>query len=278
MRRTGITFNIKLESHDVILLRKGLPVHETIVNVDESAVNFAEYFRKYGVPETDETRCAPFASYGGGRGEFKSRIRCAMSAWVDRREPIDMIRDRLEERGIALSRQLELSIPSLRICRHGLPHPRLRPRYSGVVVKPLGLGIVEGRLGGDEAGRATFDIVWIERPQRLSSRHRPETAALGVASRRRWTRACCRSAPTLASCMAALRTGRHGARAGSRLRHRDAGSYGDLRLDGEESIRLLRAPFSSCRVAHVRPSPCAFTHVQFVGDDFVRLALLKRSE
>ena len=83
---------------------------ETIVNVDESAVNFAEYFRKYGVPETDETHCAPFASYGGRRGELKSRIRSAISPWFDRREPIDMIRDRLEERGIALSRQLELSI------------------------------------------------------------------------------------------------------------------------------------------------------------------------
>ena len=101
-------FNIKLESHDVIYA-EGAAV-ETIVNVDESAVNFAEYFRKYGVPETDETRCAPYASYGGGRGEFKSRIRSAMSPWLDRREPLDVIRDRLEERGIALSRQLELSI------------------------------------------------------------------------------------------------------------------------------------------------------------------------
>ena len=32
-------------------------------NVDESAVNFAEYFRKYGVPETGMmTRCALFRS------------------------------------------------------------------------------------------------------------------------------------------------------------------------------------------------------------------------
>jgi hypothetical protein len=98
-------FNIKLESHDVIYA-EGAAV-ETIVNVDESAVNFAEYFRKYGVPETDETRCAPYASYGGGRGEFKSRIRSAMSPWLDRREPLDVIRDRLEERGLALSRQSE---------------------------------------------------------------------------------------------------------------------------------------------------------------------------
>jgi Hint domain len=98
-------FNIKFESHDVIYA-EGAAV-ETIVNVDESAVNFAEYFRRYGVPETLETPCAPLVTYGGGRGEFKSRIRSAMSPWLDRREPLDVIRDRLEERGLALSRQSE---------------------------------------------------------------------------------------------------------------------------------------------------------------------------
>jgi hypothetical protein len=98
-------FNIKLESHDLIYA-EGAAV-ETIVNVDESAVNFAEYFRRYGVPDTQETPCAPLVTYGGGRGEFKSRVRSAMSPWLDRREPLDVIRDRLEERGVALSRQSE---------------------------------------------------------------------------------------------------------------------------------------------------------------------------
>jgi hypothetical protein len=99
-------FNIKLESHDVIYA-EGAAV-ETIVNVDESAVNFAEYFRRYGVPDTLEAPCAPLVTYGGGRGEFKSRIRSAMSPWLDRREPLDVIRDHLEERGIRLLRQQEL--------------------------------------------------------------------------------------------------------------------------------------------------------------------------
>ena len=101
-------FHIKMESHDAIYA-EGTPV-ETMGRVDESAVNFAEYFRIYGVPETEGTRCAPSASYGGGRGELRSRIRSAISPWIDRREPIDLIRDRLEERGIALSRELERSI------------------------------------------------------------------------------------------------------------------------------------------------------------------------
>ncbi len=101
-------FHIKFESHDA-LYAEGAPV-ETLLSVDERAANFAEYFRLYGVPETEETPCAPRVSYGGRRGEFKSRIRSAISPWFDRREPIEMIRDRLEERSIALTRELEPSI------------------------------------------------------------------------------------------------------------------------------------------------------------------------
>jgi hypothetical protein len=63
----------------------------------------------YGVPRTKEARCASFASYGGKRGELKSRVRSAISPWLDRRQPIDVIRDRLEEGEAAFSRQLEPS-------------------------------------------------------------------------------------------------------------------------------------------------------------------------
>jgi hypothetical protein len=99
-------FHIKLETHDVIYA-EGAPV-DTVLTVDEGAVNFAEYFRRYGAPEAQEKPCAPRVSYGGGRGEFKSRVRSAMSPWLDRREPLDVIRDRLEERGMGLLRQEEL--------------------------------------------------------------------------------------------------------------------------------------------------------------------------
>ena len=100
-------FHIKVEGHDIIYA-EGAAV-ETLRDVDESAVNFAEYFRKYGIPKTLEPRCAPLISFGGSRGELKSRLRSALSPWFDRREQIDVIRDGLEERGIALSRQLEPS-------------------------------------------------------------------------------------------------------------------------------------------------------------------------
>ena len=101
-------FHVKLESHDVIYA-EGAPV-ETLLCVDERAVNFAEYFRICGAPKTAETRCAPLVCCDGGRGELMSRFRSAISPWFDRREQIDVIRDRLEERGIISSRQPERSL------------------------------------------------------------------------------------------------------------------------------------------------------------------------
>ena len=83
---------------------------ETLLNVDESAVNFVEYLRKYGTPKTEETPCAPIVSYGGPRrGALKSRMRSAISPWFECRKQVDVIRDRLEERGIMLSRQSALA-------------------------------------------------------------------------------------------------------------------------------------------------------------------------
>jgi hypothetical protein len=97
-------FHIKLAEHDVIYA-EGAPC-ETLLGVDENAVNFPEYVRQYGVPRAPETPCVPIMS-SGGRIELKSRFRSAMSPWIDRRQQLDIIRDRLEERGIALSRQSE---------------------------------------------------------------------------------------------------------------------------------------------------------------------------
>jgi len=100
-------FHIKLESHDVIYA-EGAPA-ETLLNVEEGAVNFAEYLRRYGASTTEGARCAPLVHIGGGRDELKSRVRSALSPWIDIRDQADVVRDRLEERGIVLSRQSELS-------------------------------------------------------------------------------------------------------------------------------------------------------------------------
>ena len=99
--------HIKLESHDVVYA-EGVPA-ETLINVQEFAVNFADYLRRYGTAATDEEHCAPYIHIWGGRPELVSRLRSAISPWIDLRNQADVVRDRLEERGIMLSRQPELS-------------------------------------------------------------------------------------------------------------------------------------------------------------------------
>ncbi len=99
-------FHIKLERHDIIYA-EGAP-SETLLEVDENALNFVEYLRQYGAVPTEETPCAPLLRYGYRRGEIKSCFRSAISPLVDRRQPVDIIRDKLSARGIALLRQSEL--------------------------------------------------------------------------------------------------------------------------------------------------------------------------
>ena len=96
-------FHIKLERHNAIYA-EGAP-SETMINVEESAVNFAEYLNHYSRPTTQEAPCAPLLSCNGGRSEIRSRLRSAISPWIDRRQKLDIIRDDLEERGIAALRR-----------------------------------------------------------------------------------------------------------------------------------------------------------------------------
>jgi hypothetical protein len=97
--------HVKLESHDVIYA-EGVPT-ETLINVQESAVNFADYLRRYGTAATDEDRCASCVHIWGGRPELASRLRSALSPWIDLRDRADVVRDQLEERGFVDSRQFE---------------------------------------------------------------------------------------------------------------------------------------------------------------------------
>jgi hypothetical protein len=41
-------------------------------------------------------------TFNGGRGELKSRLRSAASFVIDRRQPLDVIRDNLEERAFQM--------------------------------------------------------------------------------------------------------------------------------------------------------------------------------
>ena len=95
-------FHIKLARHNAIYA-EGIAC-ETLRNVDNRAVNFAEYLRRYGPPTTQEAPCAPLLSCTGARREIKSRLRSAISPWIDRRHKLYIIRDELEERAIAVLR------------------------------------------------------------------------------------------------------------------------------------------------------------------------------
>jgi hypothetical protein len=100
-------FHIKLENHDVVYA-EGAPA-ETLFYVDESAVNFAEYFRQYGMPATEDGRCAPLVQIGG-RPELMSRFRSALSPWIDFRNQADIVRDRLEECGSLSSCEPQIAL------------------------------------------------------------------------------------------------------------------------------------------------------------------------
>ena len=89
-------FHVKLDSHDVVYA-EGAPA-ETLLNVDKSFVNFADYLRRYGMSATKNGRCAPVVRIGG-RAELKSRFRSALSPWIDVRNRADVVRDQLEECG-----------------------------------------------------------------------------------------------------------------------------------------------------------------------------------
>jgi hypothetical protein len=95
-------FHIKLARHNAIYAER-VPC-ETLRNFDERAVNFGENLRRYGAPAIQEPPCAPLLSCTGARREIKSRLRSAISPWIDRRQKLDIIRDELEERGIAVLR------------------------------------------------------------------------------------------------------------------------------------------------------------------------------
>ena len=76
-------FHIELERHDV-LDAEGAPCES--------------------LRDPSGETCVPMLSFGGGRGELRSRLRSAAALVVDRRQPIDLIRDGIEERGLLLAR------------------------------------------------------------------------------------------------------------------------------------------------------------------------------
>jgi hypothetical protein len=91
-------FHIKLETHDAIYA-EGAPC-ETLLRVDETMSNFADYVRKYGAAEAPDRHCAPIVC-NGLRSELMTMVRSRVSRWRGPQK-LDTIRARLERRATAL--------------------------------------------------------------------------------------------------------------------------------------------------------------------------------
>jgi hypothetical protein len=91
-------FHIKLESHDVIYA-EGAPC-ETLLRVDETMRNFADYVREHGASEAQDAYCAAIVC-NGVRSELSTRIRSLMSPWLGPQK-FDDIRVRLEQRAMVM--------------------------------------------------------------------------------------------------------------------------------------------------------------------------------
>jgi hypothetical protein len=94
-------FHIKLETHDVIFAEDA-PC-ESLREVTEGAQNFAEYFRLYGEPDRHESSCVPLVPLMSGVSEIRSRLRSALSPWIDLRSKADVIRDMIEEGALVVA-------------------------------------------------------------------------------------------------------------------------------------------------------------------------------
>ena len=82
-RDTLDVFNIELDRHDI------LDVQGAFCESLYRAVN---------------ERCAPLLRFTGGCSQLRSPMRNVASLVIDRRQPIDIIRDKLEERGLGFAR------------------------------------------------------------------------------------------------------------------------------------------------------------------------------
>ena len=83
------SFNVVLEQHNVIYAN-GAPC-ETLLGPGEQP-------------------CAIRPPYGWRRGLIKSHLRSAAAPWIDRRQPVDIIRDGLDARGAMLLREAALAL------------------------------------------------------------------------------------------------------------------------------------------------------------------------
>lgn len=87
-------FHVKLETHDVIFA-EGAPC-ETLLKVDETMSNFADYLRKHGEQDAQQVHCAPIAG-NGRRSAMLTKARRLVSPLLGPQK-VDVIGARLGAR------------------------------------------------------------------------------------------------------------------------------------------------------------------------------------
>jgi hypothetical protein len=95
-------FHVELDRHDV-LIAEGAPCESLLATAARRRdfTNAVEYSALYGgLPAADMVPCAPIASYNGGRGALKSRLRSALAVVVELRRPADIVREVVEARAL----------------------------------------------------------------------------------------------------------------------------------------------------------------------------------
>ena len=92
-------FHVELDGHNVVFA-EGLPAETLLGGAGRMSFdNYLDYEALYPAQLlTAYPLYAPMLSLNGGRQELVSRLRSALSPWVDVRGPLDRVRDRLEVR------------------------------------------------------------------------------------------------------------------------------------------------------------------------------------
>jgi hypothetical protein len=94
-------FHIKLERHSVIYAEGA--ACETLQNVTAVQSEYEEYRRLNGIPSLPDEPVAPVLAYNGGRSRLRGRVRSAVSHVIDVRSKLEIVRDDLKKRAVALA-------------------------------------------------------------------------------------------------------------------------------------------------------------------------------
>jgi hypothetical protein len=89
-------FQIRLGTHDAIFAEGA--ACETLLRIDETAIDYPEYIDKCEPVKTQDAYCAPIFG-NGARSEISWRVHSAMSRWLGPHK-VDIIRERLEGRSL----------------------------------------------------------------------------------------------------------------------------------------------------------------------------------